>query len=285
MAFEFPDAPVQDGNGKLKIEFTNFFYVVNFRRARTRLFRGAVVLCPSPQHETHLNLRSSNRLVDSRRLHRAQVDLFVADPGGQPEAVSKGNDETGRPLSTRLPKSKDLFARDLPIKPGLMSDRRVPAELNARVVLAGGVMTQQKPRCEAAAEIEYEFHRPGEHPVPRRLTDRVDYDLDLISGKRYWLVVSDGRTITEAYPLPSTPTLVEVFNRDPPPHKKFAGVLESYALLHDTVLEIGPPGSGEMRGPDPGCPTSRGTAEPICGGEQGDPDPPEDPPDPPDPNP
>jgi len=283
MAFEFREAPIQTGSGKLTIKFSQFFYLINFERtASASNFRGSVVLCPTLNHETLVTLTPSNPPVLDMPLRRKQVELFVAGPAGDPKALSKSGLKTTRTGKSFLPTSEELFKGSVPIQGGLLSDRHVPSKLNARFVLADGFLQEKEARCSEAAKVDWEFRRPGEHPIKRKLTDRLDYQLNLRSGQRYWLVVSNGQQIDEAYPLADGQNTLDVLNSDGP-SGPFSGVLRSYAELHDEVLDLSPPGSGEMRGPDPHCPDIIGAAEPICGGEQGDPDPPVDPPPPPTP--
>jgi hypothetical protein len=287
MAHSFPDAPLQTGQGRLTIEFKQFFYLVNFERTRgASNFRGAVVLCPARDHNTLVTLTPSYPPVTKVSLRRKQVDVFVASATGTPTPLSRSGHRTVRSGREFLPTSQELFQEPMGIQSALLTDKRVPERLNARFVLADGSLHEKEADCPEAAHVNWDFHRPGKHVVSRKLTDRLDYELTLRPGQRYWLVVSNGERIDKAYPLGSGQNSLEVLNFDEPAGP-FAGELRSYAALHSEVLIIRSPGAGEMKGTDPGCMERRrrGAAEPICGGEQGDPEPPEDPPDPPDPNP
>jgi hypothetical protein len=176
----------------------------------------------------------------------------------------------------------------MPIQKGLLSDRVVPKHLNARVVLADGFLEEETP-ARPEADIEWEFHRPGEQVVTHKLTDRMTYHLGMRAGYRYWVVISNGSSISAAFAVHQGGTTAEVHNLDirgpntpvelpPKPY-----TLDEFADLHQAVLILRAKDHGVMKGELRSVFKTLGTAEPICGGEQGDPDPPEDPPDPPSP--
>jgi len=290
MAFEFKAAPLQDGFGSLTIQFVQFFYLVNFPRTFSAGdFEGAVVLCPSRGHKTLLTLTTSKEEFKGKPVTRKQIEVFADSGDGKPKALSLSGLKTTGPGSNHLATSKQLFERDMPMQPGLVSHPEISPELNARFVLADGSLHEHPPQ-RPNADVDWYFVRPGQQARKRRLTDRLDYQLPFRVGHKYWLVISNGIKIEADFPLGSGVNTLLAFNEDTAERKesfpKGSYVLTGYEDLHDSVLVLGAADVGKMRGnilADDVRLRFRGAAEPICGGEQGDPDPPEDPPDPPNP--
>jgi hypothetical protein len=238
-----------------------------------------VVLLPSVNHVASLSVHGP--------LERNQVELFWAAPGKEPEALSESELPTASPASQHLANSYDLFERTMKLQTGLVSSSSISDALNARVVLADGKLVEDKPQRDRATDVIWDFTRPGEPVKKRRHTDVLRFELKLRKDFRYWIVVSDGKKITAAYAVGTGSPIVDIQNGDGVTVELGPGtyILHSFAHLHDAVLVLKPEDHGEMEGyypGDEGLPVI-GAAEPICGGEQGDPEPPEDPPAPPKP--
>jgi hypothetical protein len=256
---------------KLRIEFRDMFFLIMYKNKH-----GAVVLLPSKGHSATVALDKQEHAYG---LYRTQVTI-------QDASGSWFGKECQAPGKQNLVSANDIFGRfdipDLLIKNDDPSIKDVPPALNARVFLSGGQFTELEAR-DPHARFEWTFPKTNKKT---KLTDQLAYEVDMPDGDATMFIrYHDGR-IRKIPLIGGKNHTLYFWNRDIRdvgekknlPKKKYT--LTEYETLHRLVgLPEGhvPEGDYPDGIPNQGA-VSPTVEEPICGGEQGEPDPP--PPDP-----
>lgn len=248
---------------ELTIEFRQMFLLVN----RTN---GATVLVPSQNHTATL----SGSIFDETLVLK-QADVIVRRDGADLADLP-----TLRPGARWLPYLDYVFHASVTPLPEAKS-AAVPSNLNARVLLAGGFLTELPASDEKVRDVMWDFVKPNERTTLRQtLTDRLLFTLPMDAGVKYELIVrGDGGE--QSWTIPDSGAAFVLLNSDVAPKKKaLDGVhkLVEYAILYNltsasefaTLYPIPTAETNSVGGGD----------QPICGGGQtdGDDDPPPGPP-------
>lgn len=236
----------------LTIEFQQMFLLVN----RTN---GATVLVPSQNHEATL---SGPMLKEPLTL--VQADVIVRRDG-----ADLADMPTLRPGARYLPYLNYVFHADVAPLPETKS-ASVPTNLNARVLLAGGFMTELPASDAKVQELIWEFIKPDNRVTLRQaLTDRVVFTLPLDEGVKYELIVRMNG-VEQSWPVPSDGAALVLLNADTMKKPAIDGVhrLTEYAILYNLTSAS----SFATLYPIPTAVTYGvgGGGQPICGGGQSD---------------
>lgn len=239
------------------IEFQQMFLLVN------RL-NGASVLLPADKHTTTL---SAPFVKESITL--SGTDVFIREAG-----VDLLARPTLRPGTRYLPYLDYVFHADV-VPRSSMSALVVPPALNARVLLAGGFLTELPAEKKEFADVMWNFVKPDGQVVLRQaLTDRLLFTLELDEGTAYELIIrqtgADPGKDT-VIPIPAEGGACVIANKDDTPKPRSAdGIhrLTEYALLYNlttastlsTLYPYPVADLGNLGGDD----------QPICGGGQTD---------------
>lgn len=257
---------------KLRVEFRDMFFLIMYKNTR-----GAVVLLPSKGHSASVSLDSPEYAYG---LYRAQVTIrdstgFMV--GQRCTAPAKGG---------HLVSANDLFGKfEIPevlIKNASSADKNVPAALNARVILSGGKFTD-RPARDPHARFEWTFPKLKKST---KLSDQLSYEVDMVDGDATMFIRYHDGAIHKIPLIGGIDHTLYFWNRDlrevgqkpKLPSKKYT--LKEFDTLHELVgLPEGHLPEGDYPdGMRSSSTTTDTVEEPICGGEQGEPDP--SPPDP-----
>lgn len=251
---------------ELTIEFQQMFLLVN----RTN---GATVLIPSERHTATI---TGSMLVEPIQLSRA--DVIVRRDGADLADLP-----TLRPGARYLPYLNYVFHSSVTPLPEA-KNAAVPSNLNARVLLAGGYLTELPASDARVAEVIWNFEKPNQTTTLRQpLTDRLLFTLPLDEGVKYELIIR-AKGQEQSWPIPADGASLTILNADNE-KKRHAidGVhrLVEYSILYNltsasefvTLYPIPTADTNSVGGGD----------QPICGGGQtdGEDDPPPPPPPPP----
>jgi hypothetical protein len=247
------------------LTFQQMFLLVN------RL-NGATVLLPSAGHTATL----------SGSMLQAPITLAGADVRISRDGVDQIEEQTLRPGARYLPYLDYVFNGRVVPEP-ITRLAEVPPTLNARVVLAGGYLTELQATNPAVRDIEWQFMTSsGDITLTQELTDQVQFTLPLASGGSYELVIRTSGTDakTTRIPIPATGADLVLLNADAAPKvwSEDNGFyrLREYALLYNLTSA-----AAEVKTyPYPTALTSTvlargggkagGGADPLCGGGQSD---------------
>jgi hypothetical protein len=266
------------GEWKLTIEFRDMFFLAHHPA------KGAVVLLPRARKPmTPGSGHSAVLWIDDPKfsygLYRAQVN--IADANKQ---ILWGS-PCKRVQNSNLLSANDLFGR-FSIATDLIQQIPTPRTLNARVVLGGGTLTDKKARNRHA---RFEWNFTNRNTSQRHnLTDRLLYEVVMPAGDATLIITRDEDDF-EHIPLTGEDHDLVIWNRDlrhvtEEEADLPAGMyeLEEYAHLHaligkeaEKVHPVGFYPDGKSHDSSRTRPISND--EPICGGEEGEPDPPPEP--------
>lgn len=250
----------------LTIEFRQMFLLVN----RTN---GATVLVPSQNHQA--------TLVGPPTMFKEPITLTQADVIVRRDGADLADMPTLRPGARYLPYLDYVFHATVEPLPEAKS-ATVPSNLNARVLLAGGFMTELPASDAKVADLMWDFIKPdGRVTLKQALTDRVLFTLPLDEGVTYELIVRMNG-VEQSWTIPSDGAALVLLNADTMKKKAIDGLhrLTEYAILYNLTS------ASEFATlyPIPTAHTSGvgGGDQPICGGGQSDggDDPPPGPPPP-----
>lgn len=251
---------------ELTIEFKQMFLLIN----RTN---GATVLVPSQGHTAKL---SGSILPDVVTLSQAEVLV-------RRDGEDLADRPTLRPGAKMLPYFDYVFHAPIAPLPE-QTKTLVPDTLNARVMLAGGYLTELPASNRAYADVEWTFiRRDGRKTLTQQLTDRVLFTLPLDESVDYKLIVRTNGA-EQTWDIPPEGAQFVLLNEDTGTLKTrvVAGKpveLREYAILYNltsasefvtlypfpTATFGGPGGQTPLGGSGAG-----GGDMPICGAGQGD---------------
>lgn len=254
---------------ELTIEFHQMFLLIN----RTN---GATVLLPSAGHTARL----SGTILDET-LTLNQVDVIVRRDG-----EDLADMPTLRPGAKYLPYLNYVF--HAPVKPLPASKSEiVPTTLNARVLLAGGYLTELPASNRNYTDVMWTFLKPdGRSTLTQQLTDRLRFTLPMDEGVTYQLILRNQSGEEQVWDIPPGGANFVLLNQDTGPVKtrRVAGKgtqLVEYAILYNLTtasefVTLYPFPTANLSGVGVEYGGSGGGEEPICGGGQsdGDDDPP-----------
>lgn len=261
---------------KLTIEFRDMFFLARHptKGEVVLLPRGKVLGKPTSGH-------SAVMWVDDPRfsygLHRAQV--YIKDGSSN---LLWGTSSV-REDNHNLVSANDIFGK-ITLGAGFIDALPVPAALNARIVLGSGKFTDL-PARDRHARFKWTFNRPDGTTFQHKVTDRLRFERNMPAGTAVILIRQDSGDLDEI-PLRSSDHQIVIWNRDlreiDDEQNEIRGgdrELREFKHLHDLYGRTGSHPMGTYPGdPLPARPV--GNDEPICGGEEGEPDPPPDPPKP-----
>lgn len=242
---------------ELTITFQQMFLLIN-------RVNGATVELPAANHTATL---SGSMLVEPITLSGA--DVRIARDG-----VDYVDEQTLRPGARYLPYLDYVFHGR--VRPQPKSGAAiVPPELNARVVLAGGWLTELQASDPKAWGVQWEFMTSdGDVTLVQELTDQVRFTLPLDTGASYELVIRTGppSSTTTRLPIPAGGADLTLINTDAQP-KMWAEDngfyrLKEYALIYNLTTAAAdvrsyPYPSARVGGLQSGT-------DPLCGGGQSD---------------
>lgn len=239
------------------LTFQQMFLLVN------RL-NGATVLVPAAGHTATL---SGSMLPEPIQLQAA--DIRIARDG-----IDQVDGQTLRPGARWLPYFDYVFHGRV-VPEASMKLAAVPPNLNARVILANGYLTELEASDPKARGVEWQFTTAGgDVTLVQELTDQVQFTLPLDEGAKYELVIrtsgTDAKTIR--LPIPDTGADLLLLNADSAPKmwREDNGFyrLQEYAVLYNLTTA-----SADVRSypyPTATIASVGGDSEPVCGGGQSD---------------
>jgi hypothetical protein len=236
----------------LTVEFQQMFLLVN----RTN---GATVLLPSELHTATL---AGTMFPEPITL--AGVDVIIRKDG-----LDLQSKATLRPGARYLPYLDYVF--HAPVTPHSATTKGlVPPSLNARVILAGGYLTELPASDEKVADLEWQFIKPdGEVMLTQPLTDRVIFTLPLEADSKYELIIRD-KGADQSYAIPADGATLVIKNGDQQKKRSIDGwhKLTEYVLLYSLTSAS----TLETMYPIPTAYTAGlgSDGQPICGGGQTD---------------
>lgn len=242
---------------ELTITFQQMFLLIN-------RVNGATVELPSAGHSATL---TGSMLEEPISLNGA--DVRIARDG-----VDYVDQQTLRPGARYLPYMDYVFRGR--VRPQPQSTLAiVPPTLNARVILAGGWLTELQASDPKARGVQWEFMTAnGDVTLVQELTDQVRFTLPLDVGAQYELVIRTGapNATTTRLPIPATGAELTLLNTDSAPKmwKEDNGFyrLKEYALIYNLTtaaadVQSYPYPSARVSGLGSGN-------DPLCGGGQSD---------------
>jgi hypothetical protein len=246
---------------RFTLTFQQMFLLVN------RL-KGATVLLPAGGHTATL----------AGSMLPTPITLTGADVIVRRDGVDQVDAPTLRPGARYLPYLDYVFhGRIVPAAKIRSTD--VPADVHARVLLAGGYLTELPASDPAVRDVLWQFvTTAGEVMLTQALTDRLQFTLPLDPASKYELVIKMNDTL-QVLPIPPEGADLVLLNTDAQvkgqPRDNGFHRLREYALIYNltsasTIAAQYPYPTAYTQGVG-------GSDQPICGGGQtddGDPPPP-----------
>ncbi len=242
---------------ELTITFQQMFLLIN-------RVNGATVELPSTGHTATL----SGAMLDE------PIILSGADVRIARDGLDYVDTQTLRPGARYLPYLDYVFHGRVRPQPRT-SLAAVPPELNARVILAGGWLTELQATDPKAHGVQWEFTTAsGEVTLVQELTDQVKFTLPLDAGAQYELVIRTSGTTrsTTRLPIPADGADLTLINTDAAPKTWTVDNgfyrLKEYAILYNLTtaadhLRTYPYPSARVDG-------LGSENDPLCGGGQSD---------------
>lgn len=239
------------------LTFRQMFLLVN------RL-NGATVLVPASGHVATL----------SGSMLPAPMELSGADIRIARDGVDQVDGQTLRPGARLLPYLDYVFHSHVIPEPSYRL-AAVPPDLNARVILSGGYLTELEASDPKAQGIQWQFMTAGgDVTLTQELTDQVQFTLPLDEGAKYEVVIRTGgdNVQTVRLPIPETGADLLLLNADTSP-KTWHEDNGFYRLREYAVLYNMTSAAADVRTyPYPTASTVSlgGGNDPLCGGGQSD---------------
>ncbi|MCC7185409.1 MAG: hypothetical protein IT185_04145 [Acidobacteria bacterium] len=242
---------------ELTITFQQMFLLIN-------RVNGATVELPSVGHTATL----TGSMLDEP-IVLSDADVRIARDG-----LDYVDAQTLRPGARYLPYLDYVFHGRVRPQPR-SSLAVVPPELNARVILAGGWLTELQASDPKARGVQWAFTTAsGEVTLVQELTDQVRFTLPLDAGAKYELVIrTSGKSpSTTRLPIPAGGAHLTLINTDAAPKRwtedKGFYRLKEYAILYNlttaaAALQSYPYPSARVEG-------LGSNNDPLCGGGQSD---------------
>lgn len=244
-------------SNEFTLTFQQMFLLIN-------RINGATVLVPSAGHTATL---TGSMLAEPITL--AGADVRISRDG-----EDQVDGQTLRPGARYLPYLDYVFhGRIRPDASTMLAE--VPDTLNARVILAGGWLTELPASDPHARGVEWAFTTgSGDVTLVQELTDQVRFTLPLVDGASYELVIrTSGKSgSTTRLPIPAGGADLTLYNKDATPKQwtEDNGFyrLKEYALIYNLTTA-----ASDVRSyayPSANVSGVGSDNDPLCGGGQSD---------------